>query len=59
MSSDNLRKEKDCLNCGHWVEEIFCPRCGQKNIELKEPALKMIVHAVADYFHFEHTFSEH
>lgn len=56
MSSVKLRKEKDCLNCGHQVEETYCPHCGQENIELKEDAWHMIVHAISDYFHFEHKF---
>jgi hypothetical protein len=56
MSSAKLRKEKNCLNCGHHVEEVYCTHCGQENIELKEDALHMISHAIADYFHFEHKF---
>lgn len=56
MSSFKLRKEKDCLNCGHHVEETYCPHCGQENIEVKEDALHMVTHAIADYFHFEHKF---
>lgn len=56
MSSVKLRKEKDCLNCGHTVEEKFCPNCGQENIVVKEDALHMVAHAIADYFHFEHKF---
>ncbi|MCY1528533.1 hypothetical protein D9M68_636400 [compost metagenome] len=56
MSSFKLRKEKDCLNCGRIVEENFCTHCGQENIELKENAVHMVSHAIADYFHFEHKF---
>jgi len=56
MSSLKLRKEKNCLNCGHHVEDIYCSHCGQENIELKEDAWHMITHAIADYFHFEHKF---
>jgi len=56
MSSGKYRKEKNCLNCGHQVEEHFCTHCGQENLELKEDALHMITHAVADYFHFESKF---
>lgn len=56
MSSFKLRKEKNCLNCGSHVEEHYCPHCGQENIEVKEDALHMVAHAVADYFHFEHKF---
>ena len=56
MSSVKHRKENDCLNCGHIVEESFCPHCGQENIVVKEDALHMVYHAIADYFHFEHKF---
>jgi hypothetical protein len=56
MSSFKLRKDKTCLNCGETVEKHFCPQCGQENIEVKEDAFHMVVHAVADYFHFEHKF---
>ncbi|RZK50175.1 MAG: DUF3667 domain-containing protein [Pedobacter sp.] len=56
MSSFKLRKEKDCLNCGAQVEQTYCPHCGQENIELKENALHMVVHTIADYFHFDNKF---
>lgn len=56
MSSVKLREEKDCLNCGHIVEEKFCPNCGQENIVVKEDAMHMVAHAIADYFHFENKF---
>lgn len=56
MSSVKLREEKDCLNCGEVVEKHFCPNCGQENIIVKEDALHMVAHAIADYFHFEHKF---
>ncbi|MBC7616542.1 MAG: DUF3667 domain-containing protein [Pedobacter sp.] len=56
MSAFKLRKENDCLNCGKIVKENFCPNCGQENIVVKEDALHMVTHAVADYFHFEHKF---
>jgi hypothetical protein len=56
MSNGNYRKAHDCLNCGHHVEEHFCTHCGQENIEIKEDAIHMISHAVADYFHFDSKF---
>lgn len=56
MSTGKYRKESNCLNCGHQVEEHFCSHCGQENIEIKEDALHMISHAIADYFHFESKF---
>lgn len=57
MSHSKYRKEKDCLNCGHIVEDKFCTQCGQENLELKESAFHMIVHAIADYFHFDSKFT--
>lgn len=54
--SGRYRKEKDCLNCGNQVEDHFCSHCGQENIIVKEDALHMVIHAVADYFHFESKF---
>lgn len=56
MSVANHRKEKDCLNCGYIVEDKFCSACGQENIEVKEKASHMVIHAIADYFHFENKF---
>ncbi len=56
MSATNYRKEKDCLNCGHIVEDKFCSACGQENIVVKEKAMHMVIHAIADYFHFENKF---
>ncbi|WP_316788164.1 DUF3667 domain-containing protein [Pedobacter frigoris] len=54
--SGRYRKEKNCLNCGHTVEDHFCSHCGQENIIVEEDALHMIAHATADYFHFESKF---
>ncbi|MBY0244464.1 MAG: DUF3667 domain-containing protein [Sphingobacteriaceae bacterium] len=56
MSKTRYRSENDCLNCGHIVEEQFCPKCGQENLIVKENAIHMVSHAIADYFHFEHKF---
>lgn len=56
MSSGNYRKQHNCLNCGRHVEEHYCTHCGQENIEIKEDAVHMISHAVADYFHFDSKF---
>lgn len=56
MSIGKYRKEDNCLNCGRQVQEHFCSHCGQENVELKENALHMITHAIADYFHFESKF---
>jgi hypothetical protein len=56
MSSGKYRKEKDCLNCGHIVEEHYCSNCGQPNLELKENFWAFISHSIAHYFHFDNKF---
>jgi hypothetical protein len=60
MSHNKLRTEKNCLNCGHTVEERYCPQCGQENIELHDSALHLFIHFVQDIFHYDgkfwHTF---
>lgn len=38
-----IRKNKNCLNCGHIVPETFCSHCGQPN---REPVL-----TITDIFH--------
>lgn len=37
MNRRNLRVDQTCLNCGHSVEEQYCPNCGQENTEAKQP----------------------
>ena len=51
-----LRKEKNCLNCGHDVEETYCPHCGQKNIEPHVNAFHAIGEFIGDYFHADGKF---
>lgn len=53
-SSGILRREKDCLNCGHEVGERYCTHCGQENLDLRIPFWKLVVHFISDYFHYEH-----
>ena len=56
MSHNKLRTEKNCLNCGHTVEERYCPQCGQENIELHDAALHLFIHFVQDVFHYDGKF---
>lgn len=56
MSGGKYRKEHNCLNCGFQVEEHFCSRCGQPNLELKENFWQFIGHSIAHYFHFDNKF---
>jgi hypothetical protein len=51
-----VRKEKNCLNCGHIVEELYCTHCGQKNIEPHENAFHAIGEFIGDYFHADGKF---
>lgn len=56
MSHGKLREEKDCLNCGHIVEEHFCPHCGQENTETRQPFHFLFTHFVEDFTHYDGQF---
>lgn len=56
MSSHHLRKEKNCLNCGHTVEERYCGNCGQENIEPRQTFVHLIAHFFEDLTHYEGKF---
>lgn len=56
MSHHPLRKEKNCLNCGSTVEERFCPKCGQENVENHPPFHYLITHFVEDLVHYDSGF---
>src|SRR5690554_6748716 len=32
MSNRKLRSERNCLNCGRYVEVRYCSNCGQENV---------------------------
>ncbi len=53
MSRHHLRHDKNCLNCGFPVEERFCSRCGQENLEPKESVGHLVGHFFADLTHFD------
>lgn len=54
--SGKYRKDHNCLNCGFHVEEHYCSRCGQPNLELDENFWQFITHSIAHYFHFDNKF---
>lgn len=56
MSNQQLRKETNCLNCGHEVAERFCSHCGQENIEVRESFWQLLVHFFNDFTHFDGKF---
>jgi hypothetical protein len=56
MANQQLRKETNCLNCGHEVAERFCSHCGQENIEARESFWQLLVHFFNDFTHFDGKF---
>lgn len=56
MSQGNLRTDKTCLNCGHTVEERYCPHCGQENREVKQPFHYLFTHFFEDFTHYDSQF---
>jgi hypothetical protein len=56
MSHKKIREDKNCLNCGTWVEDRFCTHCGQENVAVKDTAIHMVVHYIQDLFHYDGKF---
>jgi len=56
MSHGKLRAEKNCLDCGHFVEERFCPHCGQENTETRQPFHYLFTHFIEDFTHYDGQF---
>lgn len=56
MSHGKIREDKTCLNCGHQVEERYCPACGQENIERRQPFHFLFTHFVEDFTHYDGQF---
>lgn len=56
MSHGKTREDKTCLNCGHTVEERYCPHCGQENIEPKQPFHYLFTHFIEDFTHYDGEF---
>lgn len=56
MSHGKIREDKNCLNCGHTVEERFCPHCGQENIESRHPFYYLFTHFIEDFTHYDGQF---
>ena len=56
MSHGKLRAEKNCLNCGHIVEEHYCPHCGQENTENRQPFHYLFTHFFEDFTHYDGQF---
>jgi hypothetical protein len=56
MSHGRQRTEKNCLNCGTFVQGRYCQHCGQENIEPKESFWQLLNHFFNDITHFDGKF---
>lgn len=56
MAKHHLRKDKTCENCGHLVEERYCSRCGQENVETRQTFGHLVRHFMEDLTHYESNF---
>ena len=51
-----LRENKRCESCGHYVDERFCPECGQENIETRQPFHYLFTISIEDFVHYDGRF---
>jgi hypothetical protein len=56
MSHNKLRNEKECLNCGTFVEDRFCPHCGQENTVNRPKFHYLFTHFFEDLTHYDGKF---
>jgi len=54
--SNHLREDNECQNCGRIVEEVYCPRCGQKNTETRQSFGHLVAHFAEDLTHYDGAF---
>lgn len=53
MSHNQLRHDRNCLNCGNQVEERYCTHCGQENLKIQDSAVHLVIHYIQDLFHYD------
>lgn len=56
MSHSKIRKDRRCQNCGRFVNERFCPCCGQENVEIRKRFHYLFLHFWADFIHYDSLF---
>ncbi len=56
MSKHKIRHSKTCLNCGTFVENNYCPKCGQENTESRQSFHHLFTHFVSDFLHYDSSF---
>jgi hypothetical protein len=47
------RRSEHCLNCGHPVDDEFCPSCGQRNTHYRVSFWRLIGEALAEAFELD------
>ncbi|WP_306350240.1 DUF3667 domain-containing protein [Flavobacterium sp. '19STA2R22 D10 B1'] len=56
MAHHQLRKDRTCQNCNYVVENKFCSRCGQENIETRQSFGHLVIHFFEDFTHYDNYF---
>lgn len=56
MGHHELRDDKECQNCGHTVELAYCSKCGQQNIDTRQPFTHLVKHIFEDITHYDGNF---
>lgn len=56
MSKHKIRINKTCQNCGAFVEQHYCPKCGQENSESRQSFHHVFTHFVFDFLHYDSSF---
>lgn len=56
MSINEVRNNKTCQNCGHFVEKRFCPSCGQENNNSRHSFHHLFTHFISDFLHYDSAF---
>lgn len=56
MGKHLLRNDTECQNCGHTVEQKYCPNCGQKNTETRQSFHHLFTHFIEDLTHYDTAF---
>jgi len=56
MGKHKIRDSKVCQNCGAFVENHYCPKCGQENSESRQTFHHVFTHFIFDFFHYDSSF---
>ena len=51
--AESDRKSEHCLNCGHPVDDEFCPKCGQRNTHYRVSFWRLIGEVLGETFELD------